>query len=252
MSEELGHSFVSERVLRAREEIELAVARSGRKLVDIEIMAVTKFHPLSAVEAAYAAGIRLFGENRVQEAEEKFPAFLAAHPDASLELIGHLQSNKAKKAESLFRRIQSIDSIEILRELAKRRSARIASREATASLEVLFEFHTGEESKSGFPDLEALLRALEFIGELAAAGHGVAPIKLRGLMTMAPFTKDSELIRASFRALRGAFERIAERMRDADFNVLSMGMTNDYPIAVEEGATLLRIGSAFFGDRFPL
>ena len=151
-------------------------------------------------------------------------------------MIGHLQSNKAKRAVSLFARIQSVDSLELLQELDRRAEA------AGRRIELLFELHTGEESKSGFADLDGLWLACE-------AAAGLANAVPRGLMTMAPFTGDEGPIRASFRALRAAFEEARRRFAFPSFNVLSMGMTNDYSIAVEEGSNLLRIGTAIFGKR---
>lgn len=230
------YGFVSEGYARVLEGISAAAARSGRKLEEVSLLAVTKFHPIEAVQAAYDAGARLFGENRVQEAEDKYPAFLVAHPDARLEMIGHLQSNKARKALSLFSRVQSVDSIELLVELGRRAAA------AGSSIEVLFELRTGEDSKSGFPDEEALWAACD-------AAAGIEGIASRGLMTMAPFTGDVPSIRASFRRLRAASEEAGRRFSFPRFDVLSMGMSGDYTIAVEEGSTLVRVGTAIFGER---
>ncbi|MBL8968443.1 MAG: YggS family pyridoxal phosphate-dependent enzyme [Spirochaetaceae bacterium] len=242
------YDFVSDNAKELRGRVEAAAARAGRDAAGVELMAVTKFHPVEAALAAYEAGFRLFGESRVQEAEGKFPAFLAARPDARLEMIGNLQSNKAKKAAQLFSRVQSVDSPEILRELGKR------ARQAGRRLEILFELHTGEESKAGFPDADSLYRAAELAAELeraaAAAGEG-AGLELRGLMTMAPYTRDEAPIRASFRSLRAAMEGLASRFSFKRLDVLSMGMTNDFEIAVEEGSTLLRVGTALFGSRAP-
>jgi pyridoxal phosphate enzyme (YggS family) len=238
------YGFVADNVLKVEERIAAATARAGRQRGEISLMAVSKFHPLGAVDAAYAAGMRLFGESRVQEAESKFETFLPAHPDASLELIGSLQSNKAKRAVALFSTVQSVDSLELLGELKKRATA------AGRRIGVLLELHTGEESKSGFPSLEGLLRACDF---LAAAGNETggdgAGLEPRGLMTMAPYTKETEPIRASFRSLKAAFHEIDTRFSFPSWRVLSMGMTNDYEIAVEEGSTLLRVGTALFGPR---
>jgi pyridoxal phosphate enzyme (YggS family) len=238
------YGFVADNSRRVLERVEAAAARAGRKPDEVSLMAVSKFHPLEAVEAAYAAGLRLFGESRVQEAEAKFEAFLPAHPEARLELIGQLQSNKAKRAASLFSRIQSVDSESLILELDKR------ARAAGLRLEILLELHTGEESKSGFPGLEELLRAAELIASLGAGGGGrTSGIELRGLMTMAPYTQEEAPIRASFRALRGAREELARRFGFASFDVLSMGMSNDFELAVEEGSTLVRVGTAIFGQR---
>lgn len=249
-----GYAFVRDRAAELLGRVEAAAARAGRRPSEIAVMAVTKFHPAEAVEAAYRAGLRLFGESRVQEAEGKFPGFLAARPDARLEMIGTLQSNKAKRAAALFSRIQSVDSAELLKELDKRAKA------LGLRLEILLELHTGEESKAGFPDLEALFRAVELHAalqggpgsEAARAPEGAAPaggLVLRGLMTMAPYTKDEAPVRASFRALRAAREAVLRRFGFPGFDVLSMGMTNDFEAAIEEGSTLVRVGTALFGAR---
>ncbi len=215
-----------------------AARRSGRGPGEVVLLAVTKFHPLEAVEAAYRAGLRLFGESRVQEAEAKYPAFLASHPDARLDMLGHLQSNKARKAAALFSRVQSVDSLDLLEELERRALA--AGRE----LEVLLELHTGEESKSGFASIEELWRACD-------AGVGMRGVRLRGLMTMAPYTDDEGPVRASFARLREALAEARRRFAIPGFDMLSMGMSNDYLIAVEEGSTLVRVGTAIFGRREP-
>jgi PLP dependent protein len=234
----MGYSFVKGRVEEIRERISEAAARSGRDPAEIELLAVTKFHPIEAAQAAWDAGIASFGESRVQEAEVKFPPFLAAHPSARLDMIGHLQSNKAKKAVALFSRLESVDSSELLLELDER------ARAAGLRREVLLELHTGEESKEGFRDEDGLYRALELL--LSREGCCLEP---RGLMTMAPNTEDEARLRASFRALRSALEGARARFGLSGLDILSMGMSGDYPIAVEEGSTLLRIGTALFGER---
>ncbi len=233
------YGFVGDRILRVRERVERAAERSGREPGEIRILAVTKFHPFAAVRASYDAGIRLFGENRVQEAQEKFPAFLSERPDAEVHMIGHLQGNKVKKAVELFRCVESADSTDLLRELDKRSSA------AGRTLEVLLELHTGEESKSGFPDRGSALEACARLPDLVN-------LRLRGLMTMAPYTEDKDAIRSSFRALRSLFEEIEAARAFPGFDTLSMGMSNDFETAVEEGATLLRLGTVLFGPREPV
>jgi len=230
-------SAVARAVRRVGERIREACARSGRSPDEVSLLAVTKFHPYEAVEAAYAAGVRLFGENRVQEAETKFSAGLL--PDgARVHLLGHLQSNKAKKAAALFDCVQSIDSMEVASELAKRAAS------LGKTLDVLLELHTGEESKTGFASEDELSRALEAI-------LGMPSLRPRGLMTMAPFTDEAAVVRASFRSCREAFERARARFAPAGFDLLSMGMSNDFELAVEEGSTMARIGTAIFGSRPP-
>jgi pyridoxal phosphate enzyme (YggS family) len=234
----MDYSLAADRIGEIRSRIFDAARRSGRRGDDVGLLAVTKFHPIEAARAAWDAGIRSFGESRVQEAELKFPGFLAAHPEARLDMIGHLQSNKAKKAVVLFSRLQSVDSGALLLDLDTRSQA------AGLRREVLLELHTGEESKEGFPDADELYRSLE--GLLSRKERCLEP---RGLMTMAPNSADEALVRASFRALRAALEGARSRFGLPGFEVLSMGMSGDYQLAVEEGSTLVRIGTAIFGER---
>jgi PLP dependent protein len=242
----MDYSFVGERARQIRSRVTEAAVRAGRDPGGIELLAVTKFHPLEAVMAAWDAGLRSFGESRVQEAQAKFPAFLSEHPQARLDMIGHIQSNKAKKAVEIFSRLQSVDSAELLLALDDR--ARAAGRR----LELLLELHTGEESKEGFSDADELYRALDLLLSRKGAGLGAADaggLVPRGLMTMAPASPDEAPIRASFGTLRGTLEECRRRFGLLGFDVLSMGMSGDYEIAVEEGSTLLRIGTALFGER---
>ncbi|MDR2608272.1 MAG: YggS family pyridoxal phosphate-dependent enzyme [Treponema sp.] len=227
---------IAESLAEIREKILKACIRSGRQEGEIRLMGVSKFHPLSAIEEAWDAGLRLFGENRVQEAVEKFSGFKEQHNGAELHLIGPLQRNKVKAALSIFDCIQSVDRESLIAELGKT----AANRKET--LPLLLELHTAEESKSGFPDTEALLRAAEQI--LSYPG-----LKPEGLMTIAPFTGDIKLIRTSFRSLKTAQKTLSSRFPEADWHCLSMGMSNDFEIAIEEGATLIRIGTAIFGER---
>src|SRR5512142_2728852 len=149
----MDYSGVAGRIEEIRSRIAAAAARSGRPASAVELLAVTKFHPIEAAEAAWDAGIAAFGESRVQEAESKFPSFLAERPGARLDMIGHLQSNKARRALSLFQRVQSADSSRLLEELDGR------ARDSGHRLEVLLELRTGEESKEGFESVEELYRA---------------------------------------------------------------------------------------------
>ncbi|MDR1900542.1 MAG: YggS family pyridoxal phosphate-dependent enzyme [Treponema sp.] len=227
---------IADNLHRLEERIEKACIRSGRDRSSVRLMGVSKFHGLSSVEEAYAAGLRLFGENRVQEAAEKFDGFALSHPGAELHLIGSLQRNKVKAALSLFDCVQSVDRDSLIRELAKHCGGR------PKPLGILLELHTGEESKSGFPGEDSLYRAAETL----ASCPGLLPL---GLMTMAPFTEEKEKIRASFRALVKAGNGLRERFPQWDWSCLSMGMSGDFEIAIEEGSTLLRIGTLIFGER---
>jgi pyridoxal phosphate enzyme (YggS family) len=221
-----------------QERIAGACERSGRKREEIRLLGVSKFHGATAVEEAWNAGVRLFGESRVQEAASKFAGFKNSHPGTELHLIGSLQRNKAKIAVDLFDMAQSVDREELVETLGALTENR------KDPLMILLEYHTAEESKSGFPDLDSLLRgaekALEFPG-----------LALRGLMTIAPFTSEEACIRSSFRAAASARDALALRFPGADWSCLSMGMSGDFEIAIEEGSTLLRIGTALFGERNP-
>jgi pyridoxal phosphate enzyme (YggS family) len=227
---------VSEALKRIQEQIQKACIRSGRNQHDIKLMGVSKFHGITLIEEAWHEGIRLFGESRVQEAKEKFTGFNQKHPGTELHLIGSLQRNKTKLAVSLFDCIQSVDREALIQALGS------LSRARTQPLRILLELHTGEDTKTGFPDVEQLFRAAEQV--LSYPG-----LVLGGLMTIAPYTDDREQIRRAFRSLVSAQRELETRFSACDWSCLSMGMSNDFEIAIEEGATLLRIGTALFGER---
>lgn len=217
-----------------KERVRTAAERSGRTPDAVRVMAVTKTQPRELVEQAYEAGIRLFGENRIGEAQEKYAGF---HDDAELHMIGHLQRNKVKQALGLVACVQSVDKVETAAALERRCAA--TSRE----LDILLEMNTsGEGSKEGFRSEEELYGALE---EILPMGH----LHLRGLMTVAAFTDEEALLRRSFRSLAELRESVQRRFSLASFSELSMGMSHDFEIAVEEGATLIRVGSLLFGAR---
>ena len=225
---------LSENLLAARARIEQAARRAARDPAGVRLMAVTKGFPRETVLEALAAGASLFGENRVQEAEAKYSGL---EERAEVHLIGHLQTNKARAAAALFRCVQSVDSVHTAQAL----SARCVER--GRSMDVLLELNTsGESSKSGFPGPDELRSGLDVIDTLPA-------LRLRGLMTVGPLTEDPDRIRASFAALRTVFDDL--RAGRPGFDVLSMGMSSDFEIAVEEGATLVRLGTALFGQRPP-
>ncbi|GHT91467.1 YggS family pyridoxal phosphate enzyme [Spirochaetia bacterium] len=233
----------AERLQGIEERIARACLRSGRNRSEIKLMGVSKFHGIDRIEEARQNGIRLFGESRVQEAAEKFSApkeFNSPATGVELHMIGSLQRNKAKTAISLFDCIQSVDRESIIAELGK--YAAETALEKKAPLKVLLELHTGEESKAGFSDEESLLRAAAQVLEFS----GLVPA---GLMTMAPYSNDTDLVRSSFRALVRAQKKLEKEFPGSDWSCLSMGMSNDFEIAIEEGSTLLRIGTALFGDR---
>ena len=227
---------VAGNIAEIEERIQKVCDASGRKREAITLLGVSKFQPVGMVEDAFRAGILCFGESRVKEGIEKFDAFKRKHPAVQVHLIGALQRNKAKSAALFFDCIQSVDREALIAELVRYTGQR------DKPLEVLLELHTGEESKSGFADLDGLFRA----AELVMGGEGLKP---QGLMTMAPFTQEKDLIRSSFRFLAKAQKELEKRFPPAEnWACLSMGMSNDFEIAVEEGSTMLRIGSSIFKE----
>jgi hypothetical protein len=229
---------IADRVAAVRERISRAAVRASREPSSVTLVAVSKTFPAADVRAAFSAGVRDFGENRVQEAEPKIEA-LADLGAAGLRwhLIGHLQSNKARRAAALFDVVQSVDSLDLGRRLA--RVAQDAGRELRALVQVDL---AGEETKFGLPEQE-LMPALEAL-------RGSAGIRVEGLMVLPPFFEEPEQARPYFRRLRGLLEQAAAAGLLAG-SELSMGMSHDFEIAVEEGATMVRVGTAIFGGRPP-
>jgi pyridoxal phosphate enzyme (YggS family) len=229
---------VADNVTGIRERIVRAAARVRRDPDSITLMAVSKTVEPERIKEAYAAGLRVFGENRVQEFEGKSTA-LSELKDAEWHLIGHLQSNKAKKASELFHAIDSVDSLRLAEKLNQ------AAAEEHKKLDVLIEIKVGqEESKAGIPldspQLQTLLNAAPKLERL----------QIRGLMTVPPFTDDPEGARPYFRLLRELRDQIAARKLPAiQMDVLSMGMSHDFEVAIEEGSTCVRVGTAIFGSR---
>jgi len=245
---------LADNLAQVREQMAAACRRAGRAEREVALMAVTKMHPAETVREAYAAGLRLFGENRVQEWQQKRPALEslfalphletahsnpppdqpAAHDYAQVHLIGPLQSNKTNRAVELFDAVDTVDSLKIATRLDA--AARVLGRRLPILIEVKL---SHEESKHGVApaELPALLAAL-------APLEALLPV---GLMTVPPWSEDAELARPYFRELR--------RLRDASLAAcptltqLSMGMSNDFAVAVEEGSTCVRIGTALFGRR---
>jgi len=225
---------ISGNIAEVEERLQRACDRAGRKREEIILMGVSKFAPVHAVQEAFRAGIACFGESRVKEGTEKFETFRIEHPEVRLHMIGSLQRNKAKQAVLFFDCVQSVDREQLIDELDKHAHLR------KEPLEILLELHTGEETKSGFADLDGLFKAAEIV-------LGKENLKPAGLMTMAPFTEDTKIIRASFRQLVKAREELEKRFPSGEnWKCLSMGMSNDFEIAVEEGSTMLRIGSLIF------
>lgn len=219
-----------------RERIARAAARAGRNAGEIKLVAVSKTHPVAVLTEALSAGIRIFGENKVQEAESKIVAI--GREKAEWHLIGHLQSNKARKAVQLFDVIHSIDSIELATRLE-----RICVEEDRAELSVFVEVDLAREAtKAGIAesDLAPLVDHLRSCSRLS----------FDGLMILPPYFDNPDEVRPFFRRLREIRDRLA--LADAFGNGqsgLSMGMSHDFEIAIEEGATVLRVGTAIFGER---
>lgn len=231
---------IAENVSAIRERIATAARRAGCSPDEISLMAVTKTHPAERIREAYAAGLRLFGENRVQEFAGKAEA-LTDLPGANWHMIGHLQTNKAGKAVELFGGVDSVDS----RKLASKLD--LAARDSGKKLQVLIEINVGgEEQKGGVAPDSCELE------ELLVAAPRLEALEFRGLMTVPPFTEDPEGARPFFRKLRDLRDAIsARKLPSVGLEVLSMGMSHDYHVAIDEGSTCLRIGTAIFGERPP-
>jgi pyridoxal phosphate enzyme (YggS family) len=226
---------VAENLLAVRERVSAACERAGRSPDDVAIVAVSKTFPATMVAEACRAGLTDMGENRVQEAAAKIPQVEALGSRPRWHLVGHLQTNKVKTALGLFDIIHSVDSLR-LAEAISRQAEQAALRQA-GPVPVLLEVNVGgEASKFGFVP-EEVGRAVEQIARLPG-------LVVQGLMTVAPLSGDPEEVRPVFRELR--------RLRDAlGLRHLSMGMTDDFEVAIEEGATMVRIGRAIFGPREP-
>lgn len=225
------------RVEEVLAEIAQAAASCGRKAQEITLMGVSKTHPWDAVEEGYGAGLRLFGENRVQEVEAKFPPLTERPSDMTLHLIGHLQSNKVRKIVPLVDGIDSVDSLKLATLISECASS------LGRVLPVLLEFNTsGEEAKSGFETEAALFELLDHVDELKG-------VEVHGLMTVGPLAGDERQVRGAFARLRTLRDDCRNRYPSLDFNTLSMGMSGDFAWAIEEGSTMVRVGTRLFGAR---
>jgi pyridoxal phosphate enzyme (YggS family) len=226
---------LKESLPRVEERIARALARSGRS-AQVRVVAVTKGHPADAVRAAAAAGLMDVGENRVQELDAKRGELEGSDLGVTWHLIGHLQRNKARRAVQLFDRIHSIDSLRLAQELSSEAERAGVTVRGLVQVNV-----SGEASKGGF-DAD---RAVEHIARVAA----LPGLSCEGLMTMAPFTDDVRVVRATFSGTRELLERCTGEGIGLDAAELSMGMSGDFEIAVEEGSTMLRLGTILFGER---
>jgi hypothetical protein len=235
-----GSVNIADNLALVRERIVAAARSCGRNPNEIALMAVSKTVPAAAIVEAYDGGQRLFGENRVQEFAEKFPA-VARLSDVRFHMIGHLQANKAAKAAEIFHAVDSIDSPKLAQRLND------AAQSLGKTLDALIEINIGgEEAKSGLqpdsPEIEAILsRAVDWKN-----------LRIRGLMTVPPYTDDPEGARPYFRKLRELRDQLATRsLPSVSLDILSMGMSHDFEVAIEEGSTCVRIGTAIFGVRKP-
>ena len=227
---------VEARLARVRERIERAADGAGRHASDVRILPVTKGHPVRAIETVRALGLGRIGENRVPEAAAKKSA-IGATPDVRWHLIGRLQRNKARRALRVFDEIESVDSVRLAGTLS-----RIAEEERLGPVDVLVQVNpSGEAAKAGL-DPES---ALGSVREICA----LPELRVRGLMTMAPFTDDEVVLRRVFRGTTALLARCREAIPAFRGDVLSMGMSNDFEIAVEEGSTRLRLGTVLMGER---
>ena len=235
MTETDGY-VLAERIQRVRERLDEAARRCHRAPAEIKLIAVSKTHSVAAIQTAINAGLTEFGENRVQEAEQKIPVI--GRDAARWHLIGHLQSNKARRAVELFDVIHSLDSIALAQRLD-----RICQEVGRESLPVFIQVDLGHEAtKTG---VEAAS-----IRELITEIHRSSKLQLTGLMTLPPFFDEVERVRPYFRQLRELRDELrADGVFGDGPGELSMGMTHDFEVAIEEGATIVRVGTAIFGER---
>ncbi len=225
---------IKERFSLIKEKVIEACKRAGRDPGEVKILGASKKQTVEKIRAAYEAGLRLIGENYVQEAREKREAL----SDLAFEwhLIGPLQTNKAKQAVKIFDLIETVDRPSVARELAKR------AEKLGRKLPVFIEVNVGgEETKAGVAP-EELFSLAELVISLPA-------LELQGLMTLPPYREDPEEVRPFFARLRGLLEELKERFPEAPLSELSMGMSHDFEVAIEEGATIVRVGTALFGPR---
>ncbi len=232
----MDSALLDDRLSRVRETVADACARVDRDPRTVRLVAITKGHSAEVLRSALEHGLQDIGENRVGEAREKFGTLRGELDERSARrhMVGHLQRNKARDAVRLFDWIQSIDSLRLAREVSRRLDG--------DALQALVQVNAArEERKHGFDPSEVVERALE-IADLGG-------IEVRGLMTMAPWTDDEGVLRATFATARALFEELRRRAPGARLDTLSMGMSSDYPVAIEEGATMIRLGTALFGER---
>jgi hypothetical protein len=228
-------SFVQENLLKVQERIAAAAQRAGRRSEEITLIGVSKTHPAELIRAAYDAGLRHFGENRVQEWEGKHAA--VEDLNGTWHLIGHLQSNKAARAARIFRSVDSVDDLGLAQRLDRARN----DLGIPEKLRVLLEVRVAEEETKSGISIQELPVLAENVGKLSG-------LEFAGMMCIPPFLDEPEMVRQYFRRLRELRDELATRLGRA-LPVLSMGMSHDFEVAIEEGATEVRVGTALFGSR---
>lgn len=227
--------MIEENIKIIQANIEKAALKSGRNISDITLMAVTKTFDAEDVSEALSCGLVICGESKIQEAKQKIPQVVG---EAKWHMIGHLQRNKVKDAVALFDMLGAVDSMRLLVEIDKR--AKMADKVMPVLLEVNI---SGEESKFGF--------SVQEIEDTMSEVMELSNVKVEGFMTMAPYSENEDLVRSVFSGLRQLRDLFRIKYNNQElFPVLSMGMSHDYEIAIEEGATLVRVGSAIFGGRY--
>lgn len=232
---------IAENLGRVRDQIETAAQRARRPSSEITLVAVSKTFPIQAILEAYEAGAREIGENRVEEASEKIPAVNAALEKGKIRwhLIGHLQRRKARAAVTLFDIVQSVDTLRLAETMNR------AAAEQKKQIPILLQVNVGNDpNKFGF-DLNARAAFLQDVAKIVP----LANLQVQGLMTIGPLVAGAEQARPFFRELRKLRDELAQKFPKANWRELSMGMTDDYAVAIEEGATIVRIGRAIFGQR---
>jgi pyridoxal phosphate enzyme (YggS family) len=229
---------IAENIAAVRERIAVAARRAGRSPEEITLMGVSKTFPVESIREAYQAGLRIFGENRVQEFDGKAAA-LRDLREAEWHLIGHLQTNKAAKAAELFDAVDSVDSLRMAEKL------NASAKSAAKTISVLIEINVGgEQAKSGLAPLS------EELEQILQGAPRWGNLKIRGLMTVPPYTEDPQGARPYFQELRKIRDSIAARkLPHIGTEILSMGMSHDFEVAIEEGSTVVRLGTAIFGER---
>jgi len=228
--------IIQTRVRQIFSDVEEICRKVNRAPKEVVVVAVTKYVPLESVQEAINAGIGHIAENRVQEAESKFPQLMAKNPQVKSHIIGHLQTNKAKDAIKVCSLIQSVDSLKLAQEIEKQAA------KTGQHADILVQFNTArEEQKFGADPKDA--------GVLIEGISQLPHVRIKGLMCMAPYTEDQGIIRKTFVDLRDIRDGIKTRFAghpQVDMGILSMGMSSDYKIAIEEGSTMVRVGSAIF------